>query len=183
MIDRERGILTFIWITYGKFITAAAALRNHRPEVIAGIVMRESEGGLSKLLKDEFGNPTTGPAGIGDNGHGYGLGQIDSRSFPEFIVSGDWKDAKKNIFKIAAILALKRIYLRATLVDRDIAQGEFERLSIIAYNLGEGNTRKAVELGTNPDTLTAHGNYGCEVLRLAEIYKDVRAETTMQATT
>src|SRR5215210_2612007 len=52
---------------------------------------------------------------IGDGGHGYGLMQIDDRSYPDFIRSGDWKDPRKNIFKGAEVLDEKFRYISANL--------------------------------------------------------------------
>src|SRR3954470_19355806 len=43
----------------------------------------------------------------GDGGHGFGLMQIDIRSFPEFTASPDWKDARKGILYGAKVLMQK----------------------------------------------------------------------------
>ncbi len=176
MADKERALLTLIWVTYGKLIQSSAIRYHHRPEVLAGIMMRESEGGWSPLL-----NPQ-GPSGLGDGGHGHGLMQIDCRAHPDFC-DGDWKDPEKNIGYGALVLAQGRMYLRAMLLDHKIPEDEMERLSICAYNCGQGRVKKLVDEGIDPDTRTAHGNYAKEVLRLAELYKLVIDEKTMEATT
>jgi hypothetical protein len=44
---------------------------------------------------------------IGDGGHGYGIMQIDDRSFPEWCNSGLWKDVNAAIQK-GALDVLKR---------------------------------------------------------------------------
>jgi hypothetical protein len=56
----ESEILRHIQIAYGAMIAEAACKHRHRPEVMAGIVMRESHGGLSPLLD------CPGPEGRGD---------------------------------------------------------------------------------------------------------------------
>ena len=56
----EVEILKSIKAAYGAMFTASAERHRHRPEVLAGIVMRETEGGLSRLLD------CLGPEGRGD---------------------------------------------------------------------------------------------------------------------
>jgi hypothetical protein len=56
----ETEILLHIRTAFGSMIAGAAAIHQHRPEVLAGIVMRETQGGLSPLLD------RPGPAGRGD---------------------------------------------------------------------------------------------------------------------
>jgi hypothetical protein len=46
----EADILRHIHTAYGAMIIEAAAQHRHRSEVLAGIVMRETQGGLSPLL-------------------------------------------------------------------------------------------------------------------------------------
>lgn len=45
---------------------------------------------------------------VGDNGHGYGIMQIDDRSFPEWCHSGVWRDPEQAILKGAHVLDGKR---------------------------------------------------------------------------
>src|SRR5262245_5890378 len=44
----------------------------------------------------------------GDNGNGYGLMQVDKRSYPGWVASGKWKDARESILKGSEVLATKR---------------------------------------------------------------------------
>ena len=165
----ETEILRHIRTAYGAMIVEAAAKHRHRPEVMAGIVMRETQGGLSPLLD------RPGPEGRGDRDtegryHGHGLCQIDDRSFPEFCAGPDWKDAAKNIEKGAWVVGRKRAFLAARTLGLKLTDDDLERAAIAAYNAGEGRVLKAVEQGRDPDSCTAHGDYAAAVLRYAELY-------------
>jgi hypothetical protein len=170
----ETEILRFIRETYGGMIADAALKHRHRPEVLAGIVMRETNGGLSPLLDRQ------GPEGRGDRDkqgrcHGHGLCQIDDRSFPEFCAGPDWKDPAKNIDMGAWVLSRKRAFLAAKTLGLRLTIDDLERASIAAYNAGEGRVLKAIELGRDIDSLTAHGDYALSVLRFAEQYLKLEA--------
>jgi hypothetical protein len=165
----ETEILRHIRTAYGAMIVVAAAKNRHRPEVMAGIVMRETQGGLSPLLD------RPGPEGRGDRDtegryHGHGLCQIDDRSFPEFCAGPDWKDAAKNIEMGARVVGRKRAFLAARTLGFKLTDDDLERAAIAAYNAGEGRVLKAVEQGRDPDSCTAHGDYAAAVLRYAELY-------------
>jgi hypothetical protein len=164
----ETEILRHIRTVYGAAIVEAAARNRHRPEVMAGIVMRESQGGLSPLLDRQ------GPGGRGDcdregRYHGHGLCQIDDRSFPQFCAGPDWKDAGKNIEMGARILARKRAFLAARMLGFKLTDDGLERAAIAAYNAGEGRVLKAIERGRDPDSCTVHRDYATAVLRYAEL--------------
>ncbi len=166
----EAEILRFIRTNYGEIITEAAVKHRHRPEIVAGIVMRESQGGLSRLLD------CPGPAGRGDRDkdgryHGHGLCQIDDRSFPEFCAGPEWRDPVKNIEMGAWILYRKRAFLATKTLGLKLTNDDLEKATISAYNAGEGRVLRTVEHGYDVDGVTAHGNYASEVLRYAEIYR------------
>ena len=161
----EKETLRMIRSLYGSILISAASQYRHRPEVLAGIMMRETAGGTSHLLD------CIGPAGRGDGGHGHGLMQIDDRSFPEFCAGENWKDPGKNIHFGALVLRNKRAYLSARLLGYQITDEELERAVVAAYNAGEGRVLKTVLEGRDPDAVTAHSNYSREVLRLAEVYR------------
>ena len=165
----ETEILRHIRTAYGAMIVEAAAKHRHRPEVMAGIVMRETQGGLSPLLD------RPGPEGRGDRDtegryHGHGLCQIDDRSFPEFCAGPDWKDAAKNIEMGARVVGRKRAFLAARTLGLKLTDDDLERAEIAAYNAGEGRVLKAIEQERDPDSCTAHGDYAAAVLRYAELY-------------
>jgi hypothetical protein len=168
----ETEILRHIKTIYSTMIVKAATRHRHRPEVMAGIVMRETQGGLSPLLDRR------GPEGRGDRDkeglyHGHGLCQIDNRSFPEFCAGPDWKDPAKNIEMGARVLARKRAFLAARTLGFKLTNDDLERVAIAAYNAGEGRVLKAIEQGRDPDSCTAHGVYAASVLRYAELYLEI----------
>jgi hypothetical protein len=165
----ETEILRHIRTAYGAIIAEAAAKNRHRPEVMAGIVMRETQGGLSPLLD------RPGPEGRGDRDgegryHGHGLCQIDDRLFPKFCAGPDWRDAAKNIAMGAWALGRKRAFLAARTLGFKLTDHDLEKAAIAAYNAGEGRVLKSIEQGRDPDSCTAHGDYAAEVLRYAEVY-------------
>lgn len=172
---KEIGILRHIRTAYGALIVEAASRHRHRPEVLAGILMRETQGGLSPLLD------RPGPEGRGDRDskgryHGYGLCQIDDRSFPEFCAGPDWKDAGKNIAMAAWVLARKRAFLAARTLGLKLTDEDLERAAIAAFNAGEGRVLKAIRENRDPDSCTSHGNYAASVLRYANLYLKLRTD-------
>lgn len=56
----------------------------------------------------------------GDNGNGYGLMQIDIRSYRDWVASEKWKDAEACISKGAEVLASKRDGITAVIGKKDI---------------------------------------------------------------
>ena len=147
--------------TYGKHIEEAAEMFEHKPELLAGIMIRESRGGLA--LKN----------GLGDGGHGHGLMQIDDRSFPEFCAVGKWADPRENIQFAAHVLAEKRRSIRQLAAAADIAVGDVERASIAAYNCGAGRVIRALADGRDVDFYTTGKDYSQAVLEYAAVYKEV----------
>ncbi len=137
---------------YGAIIHDAAELWQHRAEVLAGIVMRESRGKKPDIRSAD--------------GRDHGLMQINNRSFPEFCSGEDWKNPQKNIEFGAHVLALKRQYLARRVDDL----GLLERASIAAYNCGEGNVAKAIKNGEDIDSRTTGRDYSKAVLEYAEAY-------------
>jgi hypothetical protein len=162
--ERELAILSHIAVTYGELIAEAAAVHSHRPEVLAGIMCRESEGGLSKLLDKP------GPEGRGDGGNGLGLMQLDRRWHPEFYASGDWRNPAKNIMKGALELAAKRRVIARLSKKLGVEVTHPERAAVASYNCGEGRVMQALRLGLGEDYYSAHRNYSSEVLRFAAAY-------------
>lgn len=168
MTDLE--CLEYIREHYGILIGASAKAWQHRPEVLAGIMCRETRGGTSPLLD------VPGPGGRGDNGHGHGLMQLDDRSFPEFCSSEDWKSPALNIDYGARVLFRKGVSLanRASIFNLTAAQ--MERAAIAAYNCGEGNVVRALQAGLDVDYYTAHQDYSKKVLEYAALYASLEAD-------
>lgn len=101
--------------------------------------------------------------------HGFGFWQIDKDSFPDFVKSGDWKDAFKSCVNVIKILEEKRIYLQAHFPA--LTGDEINRAITASYNCGQGNELKALEEGKDVDVYTFNHDYSAEVWRFREIYK------------
>jgi hypothetical protein len=89
----------------------------------------------------------------GDNGNGYGLTQVDHRSYPEWVQSGKWQIASECFLKTAEIIAESR-QLYPTLVGQELTaktmagkkysfvgapipdEETLDRIVIAAYNCG-----------------------------------------------
>ncbi len=123
-----------------EFFKDAANGTHFEPALLMGIGYRESH------LDPKYLNAA------GDHGHGYGLMQIDVRSYPKWVHAGEWKDAKKCILKGTEVLAAKykmiessigkKIPVRSLRGKKHHFEGkpingeDLLRVSIAAYNCG-----------------------------------------------
>lgn len=142
------------------------------PLLLAALMDRESLGGYSLT--------PSGPDGVGDNGHGRGLMQIDDRAHPIFcnqlMPDGTprWADAKSNI-EYGAIVFADGLRLFS-----------LEPEAVAAYNAGPGAVRRALDGISNPaigrplpietrilalDAITTGKDYVSDVLRRREMFK------------
>jgi hypothetical protein len=102
--------------------------------------------------------------------HGFGYWQIDVASFPDFIISGNWKDPYKTCMKAIAVLEGKRKYLQKRTRITDEA---LHRAITAAYNCGEGNVMKVLDKGQDIDIRTHQHNYSAEVWRFRAIAQKI----------
>lgn len=130
---------------YAKEISAASQKYNIPPEIIAGVISRE----------------TNGRNIIGDGGHGHGLMQIDDRFHGSFLRS------HQNGLDPASNIDYGTSLLRNNL---DHFNGDY-RKALAAYNAGIGGVERAVRNGRSPDSATTGGDYSADVLRRAEGFK------------
>lgn len=107
---------------------------------------------------------------IGDNSHGYSPWQIDIRSFPDFVNSGEWKDPFKAAAKAVSILKGKKAYILSKV---QLQQPMLDRAICAAYNCGEGRIVQILAAKQDIDYATANHNYSREVWRLRELYKSL----------
>jgi len=166
--DRSDGLG---WIP---FFREAAKANKFEPELLMAIGYRES--GLNpKYLKV-----------AGDNGHGYGLMQIDNRAFPEWVNSGVWKTAEACIDKGAEVLADKRSEIQDSVgktvtvksqagtsyefEGKPIAAGDLLRVAVAAYNCGMW-AYYHFSKGHDVDQGTTGQNYSKDVLAKAARFR------------
>ncbi|MBA3578914.1 MAG: hypothetical protein H0W42_02915 [Gemmatimonadaceae bacterium] len=167
------------WVAY--FVRAAAAF-GLDPWVLMAIASRETGMGGRKTATGYQWLTTPG-----DAGHGFGMMQIDSRSFPEWTRLGHWRDAREGIWKGAEVLAAKRRDivsregLSLTVRERSgqtwpfvmpvLRGGALLDCAIAAYNSGDWAPYH-VSRGRSPDYGTTGKNYAADVReRAAEFYE------------
>lgn len=118
---------------------------------------------------------------LGDGGHAGGLMQADIRSFPEFISSGQWKDARLSIIFGAKVLMLKwhdyanNIGKRRTVKGHSFtaqpASGSVAQHIVIAsYNCGLWS-QYCFATGKDIDKYTTGRDYGADVMQRAAVIR------------
>jgi hypothetical protein len=121
---------------------------------------------------------------IGDGGHGYGIMQIDDRSFPEWCKSGLWKDVNAGIQQGALVLDNKREMIRngqgkklkiknTTFIGKaGLSSSELLRTAIAAYNAGLW-AYYGLSKFDDPDRRTTGKDYSGDTLARAKIFKQL----------
>ena len=155
----------------------AAEVNSFDPELLISIGYRETN--LNpKYLKV-----------AGDNGHGYGLMQIDIRSYPQWVNAGNWKDAKACIDKGAEVLASKRDAIteasgKTGIKIKDHAENTYTfdgkpisgldllRVTVAAYNCGMW-AYYHYSKGHDVDRGTTGQDYSKDVLKKAIRFKQL----------
>jgi len=143
---------------------------------LAAIACRETGGLIVKYVNKGISLENVSALMLGDytNGryHGYGFFQIDIRSFPDFIISNDWKDPELCAIKASQVLHSKNAYLLkqpSFIALTDVVAKE--RAVTAAYNCGEGNVAHVLLHGDDIDSRTAGKDYSKQVFEFREIYK------------
>jgi len=144
---------------YLSFIKDSASKYNIDPAIICAIISRES---CACLIL----NPP-GPGGVGDQGHGRGICQIDDRSHAFFTSSNDWKDPAKNIDYGMNLLRNNIDYFLKKDPNKELAL----RRAIAGYNCGNGNVNKTIESNSDVDSRTANQDYSKNVLERAVFFR------------
>jgi hypothetical protein len=104
--------------------------------------------------------------------HGFGFWQIDIKSYPDFVKSGDWKNPFKCCCKAIEVLEEKR----QSLVKNWVFNGDqeiFLRSIIAAYNCGQGNVLRSLKEGKDVDERTHEHNYSKMVLQYRKLYNEL----------
>ena len=151
---------------YRPFVYAAAQNSGiFKPSVLIGVMCEESHCGL--LLTPR------GPAGVGDNGHGRGLMQIDDR-YHEFARTGPWQDPMENI-----MFGTKLLTDNYEFFQHEECCPEFQKLTaaLAAYNCGPAKVERALRRRLGVDYYTsrdgdsgAHGDYSADVMVNAQYF-------------
>jgi hypothetical protein len=119
---------------------------------------------------------------IGDGGHGYGIMQIDDRSFPEWCHSGLWKDVAAGIQKGALVLQSKletirngqgkRLSVGGKLFTgkKDLTKTELLTTAVAAYNSGLWAYYDLSKTG-DPNRHTTGRDYSADTMRRAQVFR------------
>ncbi len=122
---------------------------------------------------------------VGDHSHGYGIMQIDDRSFGEWCHSGTWQDVNACVQKGAQVLDAKREEARSRqgLVTRIGGKNAFSgapipneetllKIAISAYNCGLWSYFNYSK-GRDIDKTTTGANYSKDVLLRSTVFKSL----------
>jgi len=176
MEDDDRVKIQRIYDIYGLGVLRPVAQGQSFPRMeswLAGLMMRETEGGLSPLLVDVCNTPDIPDDDVGDSGHGHGLFQIDDRAYPEFCLSENWKDPFKSAHFVSGILHERKTTLRMYVWGASLNPTDLERAILASYNAGAGAVLRAIRGGYDVDQVTTGRNYSARVLQYAAIYEAI----------
>lgn len=184
VIHTSTDVLQWIKTELSPFIVKGITVfEQHLPVItltedwLAGIACRETGGLITKYVNQgHYSSADIAGMMKGDytNGmyHGYGFFQIDIRSFPDFIQSGDWKDPEKVSIQACNVLNQKgHSLLHLGIKNYTMYDNLFERAVTAAYNCGEGNVMNAIKDKEDIDARTANKNYSIQVFQFRSIYK------------
>ena len=164
--------------TFKVFVYLSSDKIEFSPSIIAGIISRESDWGLT--LKPP------GPSGTGDfgprnklkpfrtgllpsdgGGFGRGLMQIDYDAH-EFARGKDWPDAKLNIGYGCQVLraSFRIMRMKLGLNHKSILSG-----AIAGYNCGPMIAVRSIQSGLGADGYTTGKDYSEDVLFRSEVFK------------
>lgn len=175
--------------SYATEILNSAREYSVSPWLLAGIMLRESAGGLAP------GYTPKGPRGTGDwtprsptgryapymdpatglpkdgLGWGRGLMQLDFGAHNAWVTSHDWGDAQTNVEKGASVLAdaLKFFQRPASGANdpRPLKDARLVEAALAAYNTGAGNVLASLKAGKAASAMTTGGDYSNWVLSRA----------------
>jgi len=182
----EKEILFWIKGNLGPLIQKAFAERKntiYTEDWIAAMIYRETGFLIGRYVAQKVKFQTICELMKGDYGqrpgetekqyHGFGFLQIDIKSFPDFVRSGNWKNPYLTIVKAIDVLESKRKYLETKSEYLRLNDDQKARAITAAYNTGEGNVFKSVVAGRDVDSTTYNKDYSKEVWRFIEIYRSL----------
>lgn len=121
---------------------------------------------------------------IGDSGHGYGIMQIDDRSFPTWCSSGAWKHVDQGIARGALVLDEKRTNVeknqgktinfgKKKFVGKDnLSNNDILRITISSYNCGWWAYYNFSK-GNDVDKTSTGKDYSKDVIKRQKVFAEL----------
>lgn len=146
-----------------QMFSSAGAPYGYTPQVLMAIASRETN--IQNITGDIQH----------DGPHGFGLMQIDKGSYPDFCLSGQWRNVEAGIRMGALVLHSKMVQIQhgqgvkltvpnyPAFVGGPISDADLNRCSIAAYNAGLG-AYYGFTVHKDPDRFTTGHNYSSDVL-------------------
>ncbi len=139
---------------YKDILRAGAAAGQLDVFQFAGLMLRESEAGWAPGYA-----PQNDPCGWGDDGHAWGLFQIDKRYHAGFVFGPLARIPLQQALYAAGILSADRRELAQHIPVTD--GGTLLTLCMYdSYNAGDGSVLRAIAAGKDPDSVTTGDDYG-----------------------
>jgi hypothetical protein len=112
---------------------------------------------------------------------GYGLMQVDIKSFPDWVKSNAWKDPIESIKKGSSVLHEKRheVANRAKAAEIELSDANLLWISLASYNHGSSGSFRSFITDGHPDEGTTGHDYGKDCLARAKVFKALLAADNM----
>ena len=175
IIKSNADVLRWIKNNLELYIKIASTGTKFTEDWLAAIACRETGGLITRYVNrgvqlNEMAGLMEGDFTHGHY-HGFSFWQIDIRSFPDFINSGDWKYPQKAAVKAVQVLEQKeQSLINLHIANFNLSAEDFDKAITAAYNCGEGNVISALENNEGIDSHTANGNYSTQVFQFRTIY-------------
>lgn len=148
-------------LKYRDAMRAACAAFPEDPFILAALGLRESDLGWGAGYE-----PKGDPCGWGDNGHAFGLFQLDRRYHSTFIFSTWSADVVNQAGYALKVLHGVRDWLLHSLPE--LAGPKLMEASLCGYNANEVHVLAQLQAGADPNLVTTGKDYGRWVLAKAD---------------
>lgn len=176
---KERELLQLLIDNLKEFIEPVVKNTRYDLAWIIALVNRECGWKVNQLLakgqniKDILTN-MRGDYIQGKGYQGYSPFQIDIKSYPDFINSGEWKDLEKSAQKCIDVLEEKRKSLENYgWTEEKLGLTLFNRAITASYNCGAGNVNKALKNGKDVDAYTFNHDYSKDIFRAIVVVNEL----------
>jgi hypothetical protein len=175
LIKSNKDVLQWVKNNLKTVIIIATTGTDFTEDWLASIAARETGGLITKYVNRGMSLNAIASLMEGDftsgHYHGFSFWQIDVRSFPDFVNSGDWVNPQKSAVKATQVLeGKKQSLIHLHIQDLSLSPGVFDRAITASYNCGEGNVINSLHQNEDVDTHTANGNYSAQVFEFRKIY-------------